>query len=85
MLDTLSDAQANYLSGILHNILKSNIVLAPEHRRKLLKHASLIRRLASKSTLITVKRELYRKHYKLLLYVFKPLLAQLKAKFCNDK
>ena len=85
LLDTLSKSQATFLSSVLHNILKSNIVLTSEHREKLLKHASLIRKLAKKSTPLGVKRELYRKHYKLALSIFKPLLDQLKAKFCNGE
>lgn len=58
-------------------------MLDSNHREKLLKHASLIHRLASTSTQASVKKELYKKHYKLVIYIFKPLLPELKAKFCN--
>ena len=85
LLDTLSLSQATFLSGVLHNILISNIVLDSEHRAKLLKHASLIRRLADKSTPLPIKCGLYRKHYKVFLSIFKPLLPELKARFCNGE
>ena len=84
LLETLSRIQVRFLSGILHNLLKSNIVLESNHRRRLLKHAALIRKLASKKTPLSVKKQVYSKHYKVVLGIFKPLLPQLKAKFCKD-
>ncbi len=81
LLESLNDRQINFLSSILYNLLKSNIILDPGHKGKLVKHASLIRRLASKTTLLSVQRDLYKKHYKLVISIFKPLLPQMKAKF----
>ena len=83
ILESLSTEQIQFLSSVLFNVLKSNIVLQPDHREKLLRHASLIRRLAHKKTPESVKKELYQKHYKLVVTIFKPLLSELEERFCH--
>lgn len=85
ILESISSDQVHFLSSVLFNVLKSNILLQENHRKRLLKHASLIRRLANKSTPDKVKKELYNKHYKLVVTIFKPLLSQLEERFCHGK
>ncbi len=83
LLQSLSDSQVNFLSNILHNILTSNIVLGQDHRSKLLRYAAVIRRLAGKGTPSSIKEDLFKKHHKLIVLIFKPLLPLLKQKFCH--
>ena len=83
LLQTLSDNQVAFLSGILLNILRSNIVLSETHRKKLIRYVAVIRSLANKSTPIRIKLDLYNKHHELIVLIFKPLLSLLKQKFGN--
>lgn len=83
LLQNLSNSQVNFLSNILRNILRSNIVLEQDHRSKLLRYAAVIRRLAGKGTPISIKEDLFKKHHKLTVLIFKPLLPLLKQKFCH--
>ena len=83
LLENLSESQVAFLSSILHNILKSNIVLGKDHRSKLLRYAAVIRRLANKATPNSIKETLFKKHHKLIVLILKPLLPLLKNKFCH--
>ena len=84
LLKTISDSQTNFLSLVLHNILQGKVILESEHRRQLQRHASLIRKIARKTTPISVKRSLLINHNRLVKIIFKPLIQGLKNILCNN-
>ena len=78
LLRTISDSQVNFLSLVLHNILQGKLILDHSHKQRLQRHASLIRRIARKSTVVSVKQDLFLKHNRLVRIIFAPLLQDLK-------
>ena len=85
VLETLTRKQVDFLSTVLHNLLRSNIVLSDNHRRKLTRHAALIRKLASSKVAFSEKKQLYQNRSKLVAIIFRPLLPVLREYFCDGQ